>query len=229
MPSPSTRIIIIGTAAAAVASGVWYFLISRRGSSTNENTKTGTLPAPPKEGTTEKESSQSGPPQLDRDTQEAVEKCISLATSVKQKGNVYLQANKLEEALTVYQQGLDLLSHIPPSASQEAHSTRLVIGSNCVLCLLKMESFDAALMLATDLLQDPTGGAADASIEGITGGTSLGREMVSKILFRRSQALEKLGQVEAALSDLEASKELTQNVASKDEISAKLASLRRKL
>ena len=226
MPSQSTRIIIFGAAAAAVASGVWYFLISRRGSSTNENTKTGTLP---KDGTVEKESSLCGPPQLDRDTQEAVEKCISLATSVKQKGNVYLQANKLEEALTVYQQGLDLLSHIPPSASQEAHSTRLVIGSNCVLCLLKMESFDAALMLATDLLQDPTGGAADASIEGITGGTSLGREMVSKILFRRSQALEKLGQVEAALSDLEASKELTQNVASKDEISAKLASLRRKL
>ena len=215
--SSSIRNVALVGGAAAVAIGA-YLLLSNKTTTGSKNQKDSDDGA----ATTTTSASTSTKQPLDAETQATIEKCVSLATSLKQKGNVYLQANKLEEAMTVYQQGLDLLSQIPPSASKEAHSTRLVIGSNCVLCLLKMESFDAALMLSTDLLQDPSTG------DDIMSGCPIAREMISKILFRRAQASERLGQIDAAISDLTASQQLTQNVASKDEITKKLSSLKKK-
>jgi tetratricopeptide (TPR) repeat protein len=215
MTSSSMRTVALIGGAVAVGGAVLLLL------SKNRSTK-GAGKQDTKAASSDKSSSVKQP--LDSETQQAVEKCIALATSVKQKGNVYLQANKLEEALTVYQQGLDLLSHIPPAASKEAHATRLVIGSNCVLCLLKMESFNAALMLATDLLQDPTAGSGD---DDIMKASPMAREMISKILFRRAQALERLGQTDAAVSDLSAAQQLTQNAASKDEIAKKLLAVQK--
>lgn len=215
MSSSIRNVVLVGGAAAVAVGATAYLLFSNKNGNKNNKNATG--------GVTSTTSPSKQP--LDAETQQTIEKCVSLATSLKQKGNVYLQANKLEEAMTVYQQGLDLLSQIPPSASKEAHSTRLVIGSNCVLCLLKMESFDAALMLSTDLLQDPSTTSDDGDI---MTGCPIAREMISKILFRRAQALERLGQMDAAISDLTASQQLTQNVASKDEIAKKLSALKKK-
>ncbi|XP_062998748.1 protein unc-45 homolog A [Elgaria multicarinata webbii] len=100
------------------------------------------------------------------------------ASELRQEGNGLFQAGRYEEALAVYTRALSLC---PPEARPGPH--RALLHRNRAACHLKLEDYAQAELDASKAIE------AD------------GRDV--KSLFRRSQALQKLGRLDEAVLDLQ--------------------------
>lgn len=108
------------------------------------------------------------------------------ATDVKVKGNDQFKRKQFNEAVKVYQEGLDILSRsdmhrMAADEKEQVDALKSVFWSNIAACRLQQQLFDRAVDAATECLKFDKNN--------------------TKALLRRSQAHEKLGQLEEALSD----------------------------
>lgn len=121
---------------------------------------------------------------------------IELYHVLKAQANSSFQRGALEESLQHYQDAVDVLAAIPGDADADVIQLSQVVRANVVLVFLKMGRNEDARMLATFLLQDDVPPPIP---------------LLCKVLFRRAAAMVKLGDINGAVSDLEAAQHFSPN------------------
>ena len=126
-----------------------------------------------------------------------ITQAVNMGSAMRLKGNSYLAAGRVEEAMACYQDTLDFLAHVPHAVPEVAR-TRQVVAANLLHCLVKKRLFFEGTVLASDLLEDP----ATAHL--------MPTELRAKVIYRRAMCAVGMGQREAALSDLRAADALSE-------------------
>lgn len=120
-------------------------------------------------------------------TSEERQKVLSMASHLKTKANAFFQEGKFDNALQMYEETLTLLSYI--GDDEESVGQQHIIRSNAVMCFYKLQRYQEACLVATELLEEHD---------------SLPLNLKAKILYRRGLASKALGNGEGASLDFQA-------------------------
>lgn len=124
-------------------------------------------------------------------TEEERKIALELATRQREIGNVSFQQNDFNNALCYYSSCMEILQALG-SGDADAVSQHHTVRSNAVLCLYKLQQYQEACLLATEILESKTPSAP------------LPDTVRVKVLHRRGLASKALGQAAAAAMDFKA-------------------------
>lgn len=123
---------------------------------------------------------------------------LDLLRVLKATANTAFQESRLMDALRLYQDCVEV-TRVLGAADREAVQLEQTICSNIVMVLIRMKEYHDARALASRLLDDPL--------------EPLPQLLQVKVVYRRGLASKALGDVDAALADMRAAVQLSENKA----------------